>query len=161
MSADVVIRPARESDREALIEQFQGLNRHEDLIVRNRRVDRMAGEESLDAADAKIAKTNGLRLVAELGGKVVGHLDLTFETGPVFIHADLREYAYVAELFLREEARGAGTGQALLQEAERIAKARGYRRMMIGVITGNTSAERAYERFGFKPYATDLQKMIG
>ncbi len=161
MSAGVVIRPARDDDREALIEQFQGLNQHEDLIVHNRRVDRPAGEESLVAAEAKIIEKNGVKLVAERDGKVAGHLFMTFEQAPVFVREDVRPYAYIAELFVREEARGLGLGRALMKEAERIAIARGFGHLMLGVLTGNESAERAYTRFGFKSYATDMIKPIG
>lgn len=161
MTTPFTIRPARDDDREALIEQFQGLNQHEDLIVRNRRTDRAAGEESLVAAEAKIAEKSGVKLVAERGGKVVGHLFMTFERAPIFVREEVRDYAYIAELFVRAEARGLGIGRGLMQEAERIAIARGVGNLMLGVLTGNESAERAYARFGFTSYATDLIKPIG
>mgnify|MGYP003338110199 CR=1 FL=1 len=55
---------------------------------------------------------------------------------------------------------GCGVGRALLLEAERLTREKGLGHMMLGVITGNSIAERAYDRFGFKPYATDLIKKI-
>ena len=160
MTTPFTIRPARDDDRDALVEQFQGLNQHEDLIVHNRRTDRAAGEESLVAAEVKVVEKNGVRLVAERDGKVVGHLFLTFEQAPIFVRREVRDYAYIAELFVREEARGLGIGRGLMQEAERIALARGVGHLMLGVLTGNESAERAYARFGFRSYATDLIKPI-
>ena len=51
--------------------------------------------------------------------------------------------------------------KAAMKEAERIAIARGFGHLMLGVLTGNESAERAYTRFGFKSYATDMIKPIG
>jgi GNAT superfamily N-acetyltransferase len=160
MSADVVIRPARPEDREALIEQFLGLNVHEQAISHDRRTDRAGAIDSLDAADRKVEKSNGYRLVAERGGKIVGHVFLTFQSHAIFVREEKRDYAYVAELFVREEARSLGIGYALLREAERLATERGVGHLMIGVLAGNESAERAYARFGFRPYACEMIKPL-
>jgi GNAT superfamily N-acetyltransferase len=105
-----------------------------------------------------VAKTNGAALVAEVTGRVVGHLYLTFEEAPPFVRRELRAYAYVAELFVRPEARRTGVARALLQEAERIARERGASCIMLGVLAGNRSAEAAYSRAGFVPYATEMIK---
>ena len=156
----VIVRPARADDREALIEQFQGLNVYEDAITGNRRHDRAGGAESLDQADRKVAEKSGISLVAENDGKVVGHLFLIFDRHEVFVREELRDHAHVTELFVREEVRGRGVGYALLREAERLARARGVGHMTIGVLTGNGLAERAYGRFGFRPHAAELFKML-
>jgi len=100
-------------------------------------------------------------LVAELDGRVVGHLFLEFRQDPVFVRAELRPYAYVAELFVREEARGRGVGKALMREAERIATGRGVGRLMVEVLAGNASAEAFYARCGFAAHAIELGKAIG
>ena len=160
MRADVVIRPARESDREVLIELFLGLNVYEEPFVGNRRLDRAGAIDSLAFAEKKVADTGGVKLVAEIDGSVVGHLFLTWEKHGACVRDDEKDYGYVAELFVREAHRGKGIGRALLQEAERLTKAKGFGHMMLGVLHGNTVAERAYARFGFKPYAADLVKPI-
>lgn len=160
MRADVVIRPARESDREVLIELFLGLNVYEEPFVGNRRLDRAGAIDSLAFAEKKVADTGGVKLVAEIDGSVVGHLFLTWEKHGACVRDDEKDYGYVSELFVREAHRGKGIGRALLQEAERLTKAKGFGHMMLGVLHGNTVAERAYARFGFKPYAADLVKPI-
>lgn len=160
MMSDIVIRPARADDRDALIEQFQGLNRYEEPFVGNRKLDRAGGEESLVYAEKRVRETGGVAIVAEAGGRVVGHMFLTFERHGACVRDEVRSYGYVSELFVREEMRGRGIGRTLLAEAERRTKARGFDHLMLGVLTGNTVAERAYERFGFKPYATDMTKPI-
>ena len=48
--------------------------------------------------------------MAELDGRVVGHLFLEFKEDAVFVREELRPYAYISELFVREEARGGGIG---------------------------------------------------
>jgi GNAT superfamily N-acetyltransferase len=153
-----IIRHALPGDHHALVEQFQALNVHEDAITHDRVTDRAGAEESLAAANERVANTNGAALVAEVSGRIVGHLFLTFEHAPPFVRRELRDYAYVAELFVRPEARRAGVARALLQEAERIARECRASYIMLSVLTGNRSAEAAYSRAGFVPYATELIK---
>lgn len=160
-ASSFIIRPARDDDRDALIEQFQGLNVYEEPIIGNRRLDRAGGEESLIAAEKRVAAKDGVRLVAESGGKVVGHLFMVFGSHEVYVRADRRRHAHVTELFVREEARGRGLGRALLAEAERLAVAGGVDHLTIGVLIGNMLAERAYARFGFRSFAAELVKPIG
>jgi len=160
MNAGVVIRAARASDREALIELFHGLNVYEEPFVGNRRMDRAGAIDSLVFAEKKVTDTGGVKLVAEVEGSVVGHLFLTWEKHGACVRDEVKEYGYVSELFVREAHRGRGIGRALLLEAERLTKAKGFDHMMLGVLHGNTVAERAYARFGFKPYAADLVKPV-
>ena len=154
------IRPARPGDHDALVEQYLGLNLHEDPLTHDRVTDRAGAEESLAAAEAWVAKSNGVVLVGEVDGRVVGHLFLTFEQSPPFVRNEMRAYAYIAELFVRAEARRMGVARALLEEAERIARARGVSRIMVSAIAGNESAETTYDRAGFAPYATELIKRL-
>jgi GNAT superfamily N-acetyltransferase len=160
MSAGVVIRAAEDKDRDALIELFHGLNVYEEPFVGNRRTDRQGAIDSLVFAEKKVANTGGVKLVAEIDGVVVGHLFLTWEKHGACVRDDVKAYGYVSELFVREAHRGHGIGRALLLEAERLTKERGFSHMLLGVLNGNAVAERAYARFGFKTYATDLIKPI-
>ena len=156
----IIIRPARASDHAALVEQYLGLNLHEDPITHDRVTDRAGAEESLAAAEAWVRKTNGVVLVAEVNGRVVGHLFLTFEESPPFVRRELRAYAYIAELFVRAEARRLGVARALLAAAERIARERGVSRILVSALAGNIPAETTYERAGFAAYATELIKKL-
>jgi GNAT superfamily N-acetyltransferase len=156
----VVIRPATEADHDALVEQFQGLNAVEDGISHDRDASRAGAEASLAASARRVAETGGHRLVAVLDGAVVGHLFLAFPQQPIYVRPELRAHGYVSELFVREARRGAGIGSALLAEAERLTRARGLDRMLIGVIAGNDGAEALYRRSGFAPYALTLLKPL-
>jgi GNAT superfamily N-acetyltransferase len=157
----LVIRPRTATDHDALVEQFHGLNLHEEPFARNRRTDRLGGLDSLAAAQKDVDETGGVALVAELDGRVVGHLFLLIAEDAIYVREELRTYAYVSDLFVREEVRGLGVGKALMAEAERFARERGLRRLMIGVLSGNARAEQLYTRLGFAPHAIELTKPIG
>jgi len=154
------IRAATDEDRPALLEQAWQLNIYEEPISHDRRIDKTGAEDTLQATLNRVAKSGGKVLVAEMDGRVVGHLFLSFETHPIYVRPELRPYAYIAELFIREEARDRGIGRALVAEAERIAAERGMDKIMIGVLAGNTMAEEAYARYGFRPYSHELVKPI-
>ncbi len=154
------IRASRREDNDALLEQFLGLNRHEAAIAGDRRTDLAGAAESLAAARDDIARYGGAALVADLDGRVVGHLFLIMRQEAVYVREHLRFYAYVTDLYVRPEARGSGVATALMQEAERIAAARGMRRLMVGVLAGNGPAEALYAGLGFAPHAIELVKAI-
>jgi ribosomal protein S18 acetylase RimI-like enzyme len=156
----VALRPARDSDRPTLAAQHFALNVHEHAVSPNRRTDPEGGEASLAETEERLARTGGLTLVAEMDGRVVGHLALTFETGPAYVRAEEQPYAYVAVLYVEPAQRGRGIARALLSEAERSAVARGFTQLMVSVQSGNAAAERAYDRFGFRPYSADLIKPL-
>jgi len=156
----VTLRPARDDDRPTLVDHHFALNVHEHAVSPNRRTDRAGGEASLAETEERIARTGGVTVVAESDGRVVGHLALTFEAGPAYVRAEEQPYAYVAVLYVEAAERGRGIARALLSEAERIAVARGLKTLMVSVQSSNTEAERAYDRFGFRPYSADLIKPL-
>jgi GNAT superfamily N-acetyltransferase len=156
----LTIRAALPSDREALLEQFQGLNHFEDAITGDRATDRAGAEASLAYSEHRIAESGGHMLVAELDGAVIGHLFLIFALQAPFVHPGRRRHGYVSELFVRFALRGGGIGRALLAEAERLTRAHGLNRMLIGVVAGNDRAEATYLRAGFAPYSRELLKKL-
>jgi GNAT superfamily N-acetyltransferase len=156
----LTIRAALPSDREVLLEQFQGLNLFEDAITGDRAIDRVGAETSLAYSEQRIAKSGGHMLVAEMDGVVIGHLFLIFALQGPFVHPDRRPHGYVSELFVRQAVRGGGIGRALLAEAERLTRAHGLDRMLIGVVAGNDRAEQTYLRAGFAPYSRELLKKL-
>jgi GNAT superfamily N-acetyltransferase len=144
-----------------MAEMSRALTLHEAPIVGNRRLDGLVGEDALRSAERRIAENGGHKLVADLDGRVIGQVLLTWERHGACVREDLKDYGEVVELFVSEAHRGKGVGRTLLTEAERLTREKGFGHMLLGVVRGNTIAERAYERFGFTPYATDLAKAIG
>jgi len=157
----VTIRHALPGDRARLIDLFQALNVYEDALTGDRRCERAGAEENLAFAEERLAERGGSFLVAEADGAVAGLLVLVHETDSVYVRAERRPYALIQELVVDESCRRLGIGGALMQAAEEIAVARGYKRLLVGVLAGNEAAEAAYARHGFRPVALDLEKAIG
>lgn len=155
------IRPATAADREALLEQTLSLNRFEHAIAGDRRTDLEGARESLGAVLAHAAETGGHVLVAEAAGTaaIIAHMVLCFERHPPFVAE--RDHGLVADLFVREPWRGQGIGRALLAEAERLTRARGLGRLLIGLVAGNHGAEATYRRAGFAPYSQTMIRRLG
>jgi ribosomal protein S18 acetylase RimI-like enzyme len=61
----------------------------------------------------------------------------------------------IHDLTVHPSARGHGVGQALMQAVELEAKARGACKITLEVLTGNVSALKSYDRFGFTAYQLD------
>jgi ribosomal protein S18 acetylase RimI-like enzyme len=155
--AEFRLRPATPDDRASLDEQAMLMNVYEEPFAGDRRLDRAGGVLSVDELHRRVAEDGGAMVVAELGGVVVGHMVLWFGRMPPFVREELRDYAYLGDLFVRAAHRKRGIGRALVAEAERIARARGVKRIWLGVLHGNP-AEAAYRRMGYRDYALDMIK---
>jgi|SRR5262245_34407899 len=74
------------------------------------------------------------------------------------IHLDTRRdyftdqaHGYVAILAVAREAEGQGIGRALLEAAERWARAKGFTKVTLAVFTDNRRAKDVYQRLGWRP----------
>ena len=61
----------------------------------------------------------------------------------------------IHDIVTRDDRRGQGVGQALLQWAEQRARDLGCCKLTLEVLSNNTRAMAAYERAGFAPYVLD------
>jgi len=90
-------------------------------------------------------------LVAERDGRFVGYA-LFY---PAFSSFRARWRLWLEDLFVEEDARGAGAGVALMAELARIAKHRGFASVDWEVIDWNQPSIDFYERLGSQRIATD------
>ena len=86
-------------------------------------------------------------LFAELGGRVEGFV-IVF---PTYSSWAGKAGLMVHDLFVREDARDGGVGQALIEAVARLALNRGCARVDVNVLTWNR-ARSFYERLGFQPH---------
>ncbi|MBC7750621.1 MAG: GNAT family N-acetyltransferase [Candidatus Saccharibacteria bacterium] len=61
----------------------------------------------------------------------------------------------IHDVFVHASVRGLGVGRELFIYAERVARARGYCKLTLEVLAGNTHAQRLYQAQGFVGYALD------
>jgi len=154
----VTIRPYEADDRAAVIGLVHQLNLYEDGISADRARDPKAAEACLDADLRRVGRDGGALMVALDRNEPVGMMCFVLEPPQPYLRPELAQIGWVTELVVDERFRGQGIGTALLEEAERIARRHGVRRLMIGAIVGNHIARKAYERFGFRPAVMELAK---
>lgn len=92
-------------------------------------------------------------IVAELDGDPVGMVSLWWRTA-----GRDRHVAWLG-IDVKTEHWGKGVGSALMQEAVRVAKELGFRKMVLGVFDGNERALRLYRKFGFKNEAYERDEV--
>jgi ribosomal protein S18 acetylase RimI-like enzyme len=158
---EVRVRTALPADRDAVVDLIQALNAYEAGIADDRLVSRSAAATYYKALLERIARQDGRLLVASAQERVVGALGLIVQEDHAFIREDVRRHAYVTDLVVHGDWRGQGIGKMLLGEAERLARAKDLKRLVIGVLAGNEAAERLYKEIGFRPYANALVKPLG
>jgi RimJ/RimL family protein N-acetyltransferase len=86
-------------------------------------------------------------LVAELDGEPAGSLDLWWRNA-----GRDRHIAWLG-ILVRRKHWGKGFGSGLVNEAMRIGRELGFRRLVLGVFEGNERAVRLYRKFGFRDEA--------
>ena len=115
--------------------------------------------QAAKAAEGRIVVADpGGGVVAQLTGYVAAHEEVTEDVPPLFVPLIELENRvvgswYVNVLAAMPEARGMGYGGALLNIAERLARAEGCARMSVIVADDNAGARRLYERQGYEETA--------
>lgn len=151
--------PAR--DRAAMLSFIDGLQEFEYRFEPNRRLDATVAAEHLKKLLKHIADKGGAIFMADdADGRPVGWSVVHENEAPLFVIEAERREAYIAELYLTESARGAGTGRVLIQACEDWARGRGIPVIQIGVLAKNAHAHAVYRRAGYADYAVELRKHL-
>jgi ribosomal protein S18 acetylase RimI-like enzyme len=154
---EVIVRRATAADIPVLVESAAGLF-GEDAGTRDPSVDtdwpREHGAASFAAALGDPAR---LVLVAESGGRVVGHL-----SGSVTAGTAMRPVmsATLVGIHVRAAHRRSGAGARLVGAFADWAREQGARQAEVTAYTDNTDALRFYERHGFGPHTTTLRRSL-
>jgi len=139
------VRAATSADFAALLPMVRELQVHEHLPAPGKEVEKALRDL---LADDRL----GCVLLAEQEGRPVGYTVLGFGYSLEFHGRD----AFVDELYVAEEARGAGIGSLLLDAAEMACRARGIKALHLESGHGNPRATALYERRGFKAHERHL-----
>lgn len=163
----VCVRPIRDEDREAVIDLKWEMSRVEiermpagHPLAADRDPSREAAAAGVAGYEAIVRERGGEILVAENGGRVAGCIVWYPEAGSSSIRADVRERAQIAGFVVTAAERGSGIGKALMAEAERRIRARGLKRLVLGVVSWNAASIAFYEKDGFSPLEVTMAKRL-
>jgi putative acetyltransferase len=101
-------------------------------------------DPEVDAMSAAYPPPRAIYLVVEVEGRVLGGGGIGPLAGADATTCELRK------MYFLPDARGLGAGRALLARCIDEAIARKYKRMYLETLTGMDTAQRLYDRFGFK-----------
>lgn len=156
----VSFRPARPSDRDAVVELIHRLNVFEADLTGDRQRGYAGALGYYDELMQRLSRRNGRIVLAEIDGVVVAAMGFSLDQDAAYVTEEVRRHGTVTDLIVHEEWRGQGIGRMLLEEAERLTREAGHKRLMIGVLVANGRAERTYREFGFEPYVSILKKEL-
>jgi GNAT superfamily N-acetyltransferase len=159
MSA-ITFRTARRDDRETVVDLIHVLNVVEADLTGDRKRDRAAAAAYYDELQQRLAKRDGRIVLAEAEGVVIAAMGFSIDEDAAYVTDDVRRHGTVTDLVVAEDWRGRGVGRRLLEEAERLTRQAGCRRLVIGALVANKRAEKAYRSFGFAPYVSILAKPL-
>jgi len=148
-------------DRTAFLAFIMGSQQYEYAFEPNRRLDPPVAEEHLARMLSLLGERAGkIFVAADDTDQAVGWGIVVEQEDDIYVVAEERRYAYVAELFVVEPLRGSGAGRALIAACEDWARARGLAVMQIGVLPGNVRAHDIYRRQGYADYGIQLRKYL-
>ncbi|MDQ8732025.1 GNAT family N-acetyltransferase [Bradyrhizobium sp. LHD-71] len=155
-SVEVVIRESVAADRQSLMALMIELQDFERQFADRALPDRAFAAWYIDRLSRVVEENEGSILVATKDGIPCGFVAGFPEEEP-----ELRDwYFYVAELVVSESDRSRGIGRRLLLAMEDAARARGLKRMGIGVLAGSDRVHRLYMTLGYRDYAISLRKEL-
>jgi GNAT superfamily N-acetyltransferase len=131
---DLVIRQADGADRSLLIH--------------------VLGQEAFFKARLRMQRRrHGILLVAWQGSVPVGTVYLWLAPAEEKeLRRELPDVPILNRLSVTETQRRRGIGTRLIEEAERVLRERGHKRVALGVGPGNRLARRLYERLGYRDW---------
>jgi ribosomal protein S18 acetylase RimI-like enzyme len=155
-----VIRPYEPGDGpacRACIVELQDAERRYDQRLRS-------GDSMADAYIAQMhahcRNYQGTIFLAERSGVIVGLVMVLAHVPFEALDEPPGDYALVAELVVRDGYRRLGIARALLDTAERYARANRASELRIVVLSENLPARNLYGRHGFTPYKETLAKSL-
>lgn len=99
-----------------------------------------------------VASPDSVLYLARHDGRIVGSLTLAFYRIPTGLKA------WIEDVVVDESARGQGVGEALNTAAIDEARRRGAKHVSLTSRASRETANRLYQRLGFRPYDTNIYR---
>jgi ribosomal protein S18 acetylase RimI-like enzyme len=100
-----------------------------------------------------VSSRDSVLYLARIDGRIVGSLTLAFYRIPTGLKA------WIEDVVVDESARGQGVGEALNTTAIDEARRRRAKNVSLTSRASRESANRLYQRLGFKPYDTNIYRL--
>jgi GNAT superfamily N-acetyltransferase len=113
-------------------------------------------DEARQVYEAYLRRPDVAALVAEDGGRIAGFLDMEFRDRLNFTSPQ----AWIPDLVVDEDTRGAGIGAALIERAEELARDRGCWSMALESATWRERAHAFYVRQGWQETGKAFSKLL-
>jgi len=157
MLPNLTIRPATDADKEIVIRN-QVASQDEEASLHP---SRQRGESIRGVAWDMIHARQGLILLAEIDGRIIGHVGgaHALDTSPFFL-PEWQHYSLIFDLYVLPEFRRKKIGSALVREMLRCLENSGATRIRIVGLAGNPAALALYREIGFAPYEVTMEKII-
>ncbi len=155
-----MIRVSRKSDVPGLVSCMRELQEHERRIESDRRPGARMARPYVKWLVGEALRCRGRIFVADVGGRVAGFVAVwpLIDREPRLVVQ--RRSAYISDLVVLAAHRRRGIARALMERAERFARARGVRQVLLGVLERNRGARGLYRALGYGAYARYLRKSI-
>jgi GNAT superfamily N-acetyltransferase len=135
---EVAVRRAGVSDLDAAARLFTGYLRFYEKATPE--------AEARNFISQRLKRRDSWIYLASVEGSEVGFMQLY----PTFASLSLAPSWILNDLFVEPEARGHGVGQALMVTARELAVVTGAAELMLQTARTNTTAQRLYEKLGWK-----------
>jgi len=147
-------------DKPALLRFIAGSNVYEAQFESDRRLDDACPEEFLPELLERARMKQGRVFVAEEAGAPIGWAVCYVNQHDTFVRPEARPYGYVSELYVEEAARGRHVGRKLLNACEDYFRTLKVATVLIGALSANIRAVRAYKSAGYADYDINLRKVL-
>ena len=154
----VTIRCAFNTDLEAVLQLDQELIRHDLRFDPTLDPDWSFSEEGMAWFRERIAGKDGIVVVAVCEGDLVGYL--CGGRCEAESYRRTRPMGEVDCMFLREEFRGRGVGEKMIERFREWCAENGIGRIRVVACAGSAHAIRFYRRMGFEPYDLVLERTV-
>jgi ribosomal protein S18 acetylase RimI-like enzyme len=149
------------SDRAVLIRFVEAIQEHERIGAPDLKPGREIGAGYADLLIRTVAERNGCIRMARAEIDAVGFACAWVQDDDdPLLRNDARTYAYVSDIYVKDEWRRQGIALQLLDDLETEMRSRGCRRIRICSKAANHLALECYKRAGYHPYEIVFAKRL-
>ena len=161
MNAVVTVRNYLDSDLTAVIAIAQDLQRHELHYFDRLKPTEAIGESYISYLLAEVKSHDGQFLVAEVSGEIAGYATLLtqFDSSKDFEEV-FYTYSYIGDLAVKQSARRAGVGKALIASCENTVRSARIKFLRLAVLADNNDARSFYAKAGYSELLIRLEKTL-